>query len=74
MTSIDLDYAQGVFEQDGGFCIAYNPTHHSLVVKHATLGDTVGRFYLDRDEDVRVFRMALHTIERRIAKRGVASR
>jgi hypothetical protein len=69
MPSIDLDYAKSVFKQDGGFCIAYNARHNSLAVKHAKLGQTIGRFYLNREEDIRTVRMALQTIERRIAGR-----
>jgi hypothetical protein len=38
-------------------------------VKHAKLGQTIGRLYLNREEDIRTVRMALQTIERRIAGR-----
>jgi hypothetical protein len=66
MVSIDLDYARSIFEQDGGFCICYNARHNSLAVKHAKLGQTIGRFY----QDIRIFQMALQTAERRIARRN----
>jgi hypothetical protein len=70
MASIDLDYARSIFEQDGGFCICYNARHNSLAVKHAKLGQTIGRFYLDQEQDIRIFQMALQTAERRIARRN----
>lgn len=73
MKSMDLDYAKSLFEQDGGFCISYDARHNSLAVKHAKLGRTIGRFYLSREQDIHAFRMALQTVERRIAKRNEKS-
>jgi hypothetical protein len=70
VTSIDLDRAKSVFAQDGRICICYDAGHNSLAVKHARLGQTIGRYYLNLEQDVRMFRMVLQTAERRIAKRA----
>lgn len=69
MTTLDLDYAKDIIEQDGGFRMIYKPEHNAVALTHAKDGWTVGRFYLNFPEDGRKLQLVLQMMERRIAKR-----